>query len=255
MKVVILAGGLGTRLAEETTIRPKPMVEIGGIPILCHIMKTYSYYGFNDFVICLGYKGHSIKDFFLNYFTISSDFTIDLEQNKIDVIDTKVDKWKVTLVDTGLKSMTGARIKKIQKFINNERFMLTYGDGVADINITELLDFHNKSQKLLTITSVQPSGRFGALDIKEGIVNSFKEKPKGDGSWINAGYMVCEPELFDYITDAESCIFEEDPMNNLANAKQMAAYKHNGFWRPMDTLKDKLDLNNLWEANLAPWKK
>jgi glucose-1-phosphate cytidylyltransferase len=255
MKVVILAGGLGTRLAEETTIRPKPMVEIGGIPILCHIMKTYSYYGFNDFVICLGYKGQSIKEFFLNYFTISSDFTIDLEQNKVDVIDTKVDKWKVTLVDTGLKSMTGARIKKIQKFINNERFMLTYGDGVADINITELLDFHNKSQKLLTITSVQPSGRFGALDIKEGIVNSFKEKPKGDGSWINAGYMVCEPELFDYITDAESCIFEEDPMNNLANAKQMAAYKHNGFWRPMDTLKDKLDLNNLWEANLAPWKK
>jgi glucose-1-phosphate cytidylyltransferase len=255
MKVVILAGGLGTRLSEETTIRPKPMVEIGGIPILCHIMKTYSYYGFNDFVICLGYKGHSIKEFFLNYFTISSDFTIDLEQNKVDIIDTKVDKWKVTLVDTGLKSMTGARIKKIQKFINNERFMLTYGDGVADINITELLDFHNKSQKLLTITSVQPSGRFGSLDIKEGIVNSFKEKPKGDGSWINAGYMVCEPALFDYISDAESCIFEEEPMNNLANAKQMAAYKHNGFWRPMDTLKDKLDLNNLWEANLAPWKK
>jgi glucose-1-phosphate cytidylyltransferase len=255
MKVVILAGGLGTRLSEETTIRPKPMVEIGGIPILCHIMKTYSYYGFNDFVICLGYKGHSIKEFFLIYFTISSDFTIDLEQNKVDIIDTKVDKWKVTLVDTGLKSMTGARIKKIQKFINNERFMLTYGDGVADINITELLDFHNKSQKLLTITSVQPSGRFGSLDIKEGIVNSFKEKPKGDGSWINAGYMVCEPALFDYISDAESCIFEEEPMNNLANAKQMAAYKHNGFWRPMDTLKDKLDLNNLWEANLAPWKK
>jgi glucose-1-phosphate cytidylyltransferase len=255
MKVVILAGGLGTRLAEETTIRPKPMVEIGGIPILCHIMKTYSYYGFNDFVICLGYKGHSIKEFFLNYFTISSDFTIDLEQNKVDIIDTKVDKWKVTLVDTGLKSMTGARIKKIQKFIKNERFMLTYGDGVADINITELLNFHNKSQKLLTITSVQPSGRFGALDIKEGIVNSFKEKPKGDGSWINTGYMVCEPEIFDYISDAESCIFEEEPMNNLAIAKQMAAYKHNGFWRPMDTLKDKLDLNNLWEANLAPWKK
>lgn len=255
MKVVILAGGLGTRLAEETTIRPKPMVEIGGIPILCHIMKTYSFYGFNDFVICLGYKGHSIKEYFLNYFTISSDFTIDLEKNKVDVIDTQVDKWKVTLVDTGLKSMTGARIKKIQKFINNERFMLTYGDGVADINITELLNFHNKSEKLLTITSVQPSGRFGALDIKDGIVNSFKEKPKGDGSWINAGYMVCEPGVFNYISDLESCIFEEEPMNNIANAKKMAAYKHNGFWRPMDTLKDKLDLNNLWEANLAPWKK
>ena len=226
MKVVILAGGLGTRLSEETTIRPKPMVEIGGIPILCHIMKTYSYYGFNDFVICLGYKGHSIKEFFLNYFTISSDFTIDLEQNKVDIIDTKVDKWKVTLVDTGLKSMTGARIKKIQKFINNERFMLTYGDGVADINITELLDFHNKSQKLLTITSVQPSGRFGSLDIKEGIVNSFKEKPKGDGSWINAGYMVCEPALFDYISDAESCIFEEEPMNNHLNHNWLELLYH-----------------------------
>ncbi len=255
MKVVILAGGLGTRIAEETGIKPKPMVEIGGIPILIHIMKIYSYYGHDDFIICLGYKGNMIKEYFLNYFTLSSDFQIDLGKNTTKIINSKSEKWKVTLVDTGDRAMTGARIKKIQQYIGNETFMLTYGDGVTDVHINDLIEFHRKNNRILTITACQPSGRFGALEIINGRVNSFKEKPKGDGAWVNAGFMVCEPVIFDYIPTGEDCIWEQGPMDSIAANGQMSAFKHFGFWRPMDTLKDKLDLNNLWEANEAPWKK
>ena len=207
MKVVLLAGGFGTRLSEETDIRPKPMVEIGGKPILWHIMKIYSHYGFNEFVVLLGYKGYYIKEYFANYFLHQSDITIDLQNNKMEVLNSSSEPWRVTLLDTGLNTMTGGRIKKAQKFIGNEPFMLTYGDGVADINIKELIDFHKSHKRVLTMTSTQPAGRFGALDIDENNrVNVFKEKPKGDGSWINAGFFVCEPKVFDYIGDNDSIV-------------------------------------------------
>lgn len=256
MKVVILAGGLGTRLSEETVIRPKPMVEIGGMPIIWHIMKTYSVYGFNDFVVCLGYKGYIVKEYFANYFLHKSDVTIDLKNNSIEVHESEAEPWKVTLVDTGDNSMTGGRIKRIQKYVNDETFMLTYGDGVGDINIKELVNYHKNHGKLFTVTSVQPSGRFGALDLsKENEVRSFLEKPKGDGSWINGGYMVCEPGVFPYIRDGDSTIWEQEPMQTIALSGQMNAFKHHGFWRPMDTLKDKHDLNEMWDNNNSPWKK
>jgi glucose-1-phosphate cytidylyltransferase len=254
MKVVILAGGLGTRLSEETVLKPKPMVEIGGMPILWHIMKTYSNYGFNDFVVCLGYKGFVVKEYFANYFIHKSDVTIDLKSNSVEVHDTQAEPWKITLVDTGDNSMTGGRIKRIQKHIGNETFMLTYGDGVADININTLVDFHKKNNKYCTVTAVQPSGRFGLLNInEENQVNSFFEKPKGDGSWINGGYFVCEPQIFDFI-DGDETIWEKNPMERIATEGQMCAFKHQGFWRPMDTLKDKMDLNDMWNQNNAPWK-
>jgi glucose-1-phosphate cytidylyltransferase len=254
MKVVILAGGLGTRLSEETVLKPKPMVEIGGMPILWHIMKTYSKYGFNDFVVCLGYKGFVVKEYFANYFIHKSDVTIDLKSNSVEVHDTQAEPWKITLVDTGDNSMTGGRIKRIQKHIGNETFMLTYGDGVADININTLVDFHKKNNKYCTVTAVQPSGRFGLLNInEENQVNSFFEKPKGDGSWINGGYFVCEPQIFDFI-DGDETIWEKNPMERIATEGQMCAFKHQGFWRPMDTLKDKMDLNDMWNQNNAPWK-
>jgi glucose-1-phosphate cytidylyltransferase len=254
MKVVILAGGLGTRLSEETVLKPKPMVEIGGMPILWHIMKTYSKYGFNDFVICLGYKGFVVKEYFANYFLHKSDVTINLKTNSVEVHDTQAEPWKITLVDTGDNSMTGGRIKRIQKHIGNETFMLTYGDGVADININTLVDFHKKNNKYCTVTAVQPSGRFGLLNInEENQVNSFFEKPKGDGSWINGGYFVCEPQIFDFI-DGDDTIWEKKPMEKIATEGQMCAFKHQGFWRPMDTLKDKMDLNEMWNENKAPWK-
>ena len=255
MKVVLLAGGLGTRLSEETVTKPKPMVEIGGMPILWHIMKIYSAHGFNDFVICLGYKGYMIKEYFANYFLHKSDVTIDLSNNSMFIHDSQAEPWKITLIDTGDDSMTGGRIKRIQQHVNNKTFMLTYGDGVGNINIKELADFHSSHGKYCTITSVQPSGRFGALDISDDMsVRSFLEKPKGDGSWINGGYMVCEPQIFDFINDGDSTVWEKEPMEQIATLGQMHAYKHYGFWRPMDTLRDKHDLNQMWEQKQAPWK-
>lgn len=255
MKVVLLAGGLGTRLSEETVVKPKPMVEIGGMPILWHIMKIYSTYGFNDFIVCLGYKGYVIKEYFANYFLHRSDVTIDLKDNSIKVHDSQAEPWKVTLVDTGNESMTGGRIKRIQPHIGNEPFMLTYGDGVGTVDIKALAEFHKSHGKYCTVTSVQPQGRFGALNILEdSTVHSFMEKPKGDGAWINGGFFVCQPEVFNYIRQGDQTVWEQNPMEQIANEGQMAAYKHTGFWRPMDTLKDKHDLNDMWNNNDAPWK-
>ncbi|MCD4756711.1 MAG: glucose-1-phosphate cytidylyltransferase [Arcobacteraceae bacterium] len=256
MKVLLLAGGFGTRLSEETDIRPKPMVEIGGKPILWHIMKLYSTYGFNDFVVLLGYKGYYIKEYFANYFLHQSDVTIDMQNGKMEVLNNSSEPWKVTLLDTGLNSMTGSRIKKAQHFVGNESFMLTYGDGVSDINIKELIAFHKAHGKLLTMSSAQPEGRFGALNIEENNkVTHFLEKPKGDGGWINAGFFVCESKVFDYINDNDdSVIFEQKPLQNLAQDGEIFTFKHKGFWKPMDSLKDKNDLNKLWDQNKAPWK-
>ena len=255
MKVLLLAGGFGTRLSEETDVRPKPMVEIGGKPILWHIMKTYSQYGFNDFVVLLGYKGYYIKEYFANYFMHQSDITIDMKDGSMEVHNNSSEPWKVTLLDTGLHSMTGGRIKRAQEFIGDEPFMLTYGDGVADIDIEELVKFHKKHGKAMTMTSAQPDGRFGALDIDvNNQVQEFKEKPKGDGSWINAGYFVCEPNVFDYITEGDGTVFEQEPLKSLAKDGEIFTYKHNGFWMPMDTLRDKNKLNELWDENKAPWK-
>jgi glucose-1-phosphate cytidylyltransferase len=255
MKVVILAGGLGTRISEETGLRPKPMVEIGGMPMLCHIMKIYSNCGFNEFIICLGFKGYMIKDYFLNYSKFFSDINIDLESNNIEILSDKSENWKIKLIDTGEKSMTGSRIKKIQKYTNNEPFMLTYGDCVTDLDINKVLSFHNKHKKILTITASQPKARWGALEISNGIVKSFKEKPKGDGNWINGGFMVCDTRIFDYLSFNEDCILEQGPMDQIAKDGEMAAFQYDGFWHPMDTLKDKIDLNNLWDLGKAPWKK
>ena len=255
MQVVILAGGLGTRLSEETVLKPKPMVEVGEMPILWHIMKSYSSYGFNQFVICLGYKGYIIKEYFANYFLHKSNVTIDLKNNKLNFHNSEAEPWEITLVDTGLNTMTGGRIKRIKNHINNETFMLTYGDGLADININELVSFHKSHNKLCTVTSVQPSGRFGGIQMnKEMVVTSFMEKPKGDGNWINGGYFVCEPGIFDYIQGDET-LWERDPLENLSANGQLLAYKHTGFWKPMDTLRDKIELENEWQTGKAPWKK
>jgi glucose-1-phosphate cytidylyltransferase len=256
MKVVILAGGLGTRISEETHLKPKPMIEIGGMPILWHIMKIYSSYGFNDFVICLGYKGYLIKEFFSNYFLHKSDITVDLKNNKVIFYETDAEPWTITLVDTGVNSMTGGRVKRIQKYIGNEPFFLTYGDGLSDVNISELLETHKNANKYLTVTGVQPNGRFGALNLSpKNEVLSFLEKPKGDGAWINGGFFVCQPEVFNYISNDET-VFEKDPMESLAKEGQMQAYLHHGFWKPMDTLRDKVELEELWCLNdKTPWKK
>lgn len=255
MKVLLLAGGFGTRLSEETDIRPKPMVEIGGKPILWHIMKIYSHYGFNDFVILLGYKGYYIKEFFANYFLHRSDITIDIASGKMEILNNTSEPWRVTLLDTGLHSMTGARIKKARKIVGDNAFMLTYGDGVANIKIDDLLKFHSSHKKIVTMTSAQPDGRFGALEISDqDQVLQFKEKPKGDGSWINAGFFVCEPEVFDYIDDDESTVFEQEPLMRLAQDGEIFTYKHHGFWMPMDTLRDKNKLNEMWRENKAEWK-
>ncbi len=255
MKVLLLAGGFGTRLSEETDIRPKPMVEIGGKPILWHIMKIYSTYGFNDFVVLLGYKGYYIKEYFANYFLHQSDVTIDMSNGSMQVHNNSSEPWKVTLLDTGLNSMTGARIKKAQDFVGDEAFMLTYGDGVADINIQDLVQYHKSHGKSMTMTSAQPDGRFGALEIgKNSQVKEFKEKPKGDGSWINAGYFICEPKVFEYIEDGDEVTFEQEPLKNLAKDGEIFTYKHDRFWMPMDTLRDKIKLNELWNIKKAPWK-
>jgi glucose-1-phosphate cytidylyltransferase len=255
MKVLLLAGGYGTRLSEETDIKPKPMVEIGGKPILWHIMKTYSQYGFNDFVILLGYKGYYIKEYFANYFLHQSDITISLSDGSMEVHNNSSEPWKVTLLDTGLKTMTGGRIKRAQEVVGNEPFMLTYGDGVADINIKDLVRYHKDHGKYMTMTSAQPDGRFGALSIdKDNNVLEFKEKPRGDGSWINAGYFVCEPEVFNHIMEGDESIFEQAPLESLAKKGEIVTYKHKGFWMPMDTLRDKVILNEMWNKNEATWK-
>lgn len=256
MKVVILAGGLGSRLSEETAVRPKPMVEIGGYPILWHIMKIYSHFGFNDFIVLCGYKGYYIKEYFANYYVNNSNVTIDLSNNSISVHPNKVEPWKITLCDTGANTMTGGRIRQIKKFIGDERFMLTYGDGVADIDINALIQSHKNSNKLATLTAVRPTSRFGVIDInQQGTVERFQEKPNGDeNGWINGGFFVLEPKIFDYIPDSDSAIWEEAPLRNLSHDGQLNAYKHIGFWRPMDMMKDKKDLNELWDAQKAPWK-
>jgi len=256
MKVLILAGGLGSRLSEETTLKPKPMVEIGGKPILWHIMKIYSSYGFNEFVILCGYKGYLIKEFFAHYFLHTSDLTIDMQTNTITHHNNHAEPWKVTLIDTGLDTMTGGRIRKVKKYIGNEPFMLTYGDGVGDVNIPELIKFHQSHAKAITMTSVQPEGRYGSLIVNEDEqVTSFQEKPKGDGAWVNAGYFVCQPEVFDYIPDGDQIIFEREPLEDLASAGELFTYKHEGFWKPMDTQRDKFQLENLIEKGIAPWIK
>jgi len=255
MKAVILAGGFGSRLSEETTLKPKPMVEIGGKPILWHIMKIYSSYGIDDFIILLGYKGYFIKEYFANYFLHQSDVTIDLKDNSMKVINNSSESWKVTLLDTGLNTMTGGRLKRAQEHIGDEPFMLTYGDGVADINIKDLIKFHKSHGKLLTMTSAQPDGRFGALDIDDdNRVCEFKEKPKGDGSWINAGFFVCEAEVLEYIKEGDETVFEQSPLRELAKNGEIFTYKHDSFWMPMDTVRDKNVLDDLWLNNKAAWK-
>lgn len=252
--MLILAGGLGSRLSEETTLKPKPMVEIGGKPILWHIMKIYSSYGFNEFIILCGYKGYMIKEYFANYFRHNADMTVDMNNNTLEYHKSNAEPWKVTLVDTGEKTMTGGRIKRVQEYIGNNKFMLTYGDGVANINLKELLSFHNDHGKAITMTTVQPEGRFGAVIIDNSYsVTNFREKPKGDGTWINGGFFVCEPKVFDYLINDET-VLERSPLENLANEGELFAYKHRGYWKAMDMLRDKQELEDLWNDGSAPWK-
>jgi glucose-1-phosphate cytidylyltransferase len=255
MKVVILAGGYGSRLGEETVTKPKPMVEIGSQPILWHIMKIFAQYGHHEFIILLGYKGNYIKEYFFNYFLHSNDVTIDLAKNSMEVHNSHAEPWKVTLLETGLDSMTGARIKQARKYTNNEPFFLTYGDGVSDVNLDKLLAFHKKAGKSMTLTAVQPEGRFGVIDFdQEFRVEQFYEKPHGDGGWINGGFFVCEQKIFDFIPDDNDCVFERGPMETLAREGELYSYQHKGFWKCMDTLRDKTRLNELWDNNEAKWK-
>lgn len=254
MKVVLLAGGFGTRLSEETDIKPKPMVEIGGKPILWHIMKLYSHYGFNDFIVCLGYKGYVIKEYFANYFLHMADVTFDLATNSMTVHQKKAEPWKVTLVDTGANTMTGGRIKRVREYVGNETFMVTYGDGLSDQNLGSLVSFHRSHGKIGTMTTVQPSGRFGAVEIeKDGRISAFVEKPRGDGAWINAGFFVFEPAIFNYI-DGDATVLERQPLEGIARDHQMVAFKHSGFWKPMDTLREKHEFEEFWASGKAPWK-
>lgn len=256
MKVVIFAGGMGTRISEESHLKPKPMIEIGSKPILWHIMKMYSHFGFNEFIICLGYKGYVIKEYFLNYFLYNSDVTIDLASNDVEIHKSFADNFKVTLVETGLETKTAGRLKQVQKYIGNETFMLTYGDGVADINMNALLDFHKQKGKIATVTAVQPEGKFGGMELSDSDdVVVFKEKPKGDGSWINGGFFVLEPKVFDYLQgDMNDVMWEDYPLENLASDNELSAYKHKGYWRCMDALRDKNVLEEAWKTNNAPWK-
>ena len=255
MKVLILAGGLGTRLSEETGLRPKPMVEIGERPILWHIMKLYSHFGFNAFIILTGYKSHIIKDYFINYYNRYSDITVDMVENTVEIHKTRTEPWRVTMLYTGQNTMTGSRIKKAQKYVGNEPFLLTYGDGVSDVDINEVIKSHKKNNKILTMTAVQPQGRFGTIAIdKDNTVTSFMEKPKGEESWINGGFFVCEAEVFNYIeAGRDDVIFERKPLETLAREGQLNAYTHRGFWQPMDTIKEKRDLTELWLKGEAPW--
>lgn len=256
MKAVILAGGLGTRLSEETSIRPKPMVEIGGKPILWHIMKIYSAHGINDFIICCGYKGYIIKEYFDNYFLHMSDITFDMRFNQMNVHSGYAEPWRITLINTGDNTMTGGRLKRVREHIGNETFCFTYGDGVSNVNITELINFHKEQKTLATLTAVQPAGRFGAISLgqEQTKIHSFREKPEGDGAWINGGYFVLEPDVIDLIAD-DSTVWEKEPLEKLADMEQLSAFKHQGFWQPMDTLRDKNYLEDLWQSDKAPWKK
>ncbi|MDR0795625.1 MAG: glucose-1-phosphate cytidylyltransferase [Tannerella sp.] len=254
MKAVILAGGTGSRLSEATNLIPKPMVEIGGKPILWHIMKIYSYYGFNEFVICCGYKQYVIKEYFANYFHHNCDMTVDLSDNSISILDNHSENWKVTMIDTGLYTLTGGRIKRIRQYVGDEPFLLTYGDGVADVDIRQTVEAHKQSGKLLTMTAHQPRGKLGVLNISDdGTVKSFKEKPSETGTWINAGFFVCEPDIFNYLKgDYE--MFEKEPLQHIINEKQLHAFRHSGFWKSMDTLSDNRELNEMWDTGNAPWK-
>ena len=256
MKVVIFAGGLGTRISEETGTRPKPMVEIGGKPVLWHIMKIYSHYGFNDFVICLGYKGYIIKEYFMNYFLHNADLTIDVANNKVDIHGASTEAFKVTLVETGAHTKTAGRLQQVQKYTGNEDFMLTYGDGVADIDIPSLLAFHKAQNKIATVTAVQLEARFGGMDLSpEGQVLAFREKAKDENKWINAGFFVLSPKVFDYLQgDMSNTMWEDTPLEQLSKNAQLSAYRHTGFWKPMDALRDKLELEDLWQYNQAKWK-
>jgi len=254
MKAIILAGGLGNRLSEETESKPKPMVEIGGKPILWHVMKIYAAHGINEFIICCGYKGYVIKEYFANYFLHTSDVTFNMQTNEMTVHDSKTEPWKVTLVDTGENSMTGGRLKRVKEYIkDDEAFCFTYGDGVGDINIREVIAFHQHQKVLATLTATQPPGRFGALAMNGHKVTGFQEKPQGDGGWINGGFFVLSPKVIDTI-DNDSTIWEQQPMKNLAETGELAAYQHTGFWQPMDTLRDKQNLEALWQSGKAPWK-
>lgn len=253
MKVVILAGGLGTRMAEETGVRPKPMVEIGGRPILWHIMKTYSSHGLNDFIVCLGYKGFLIKEYFANYFLHMSDITFDVEKNSMEVHQKHAEPWRVTLVDTGEMTQTGGRLRRVREYIGESDFCFTYGDGVSNVDIRKLITFHKEQKTLATLTATQPPGRFGALDMAGRRITSFQEKPQGDGSWINGGYFVLSPKVLDYI-ESDDTAWEREPMERLAREGQFSAYIHSGFWQPMDTLRDKNLLESLWQSGNAPWK-
>ncbi|MBL7703556.1 MAG: glucose-1-phosphate cytidylyltransferase [Ferruginibacter sp.] len=256
MKVVIFAGGLGTRISEETDTRPKPMVEIGGKPILWHIMKIYSHYGFSDFIICLGYKGYVIKEYFMNYFLHNSDISIDLGNNKMEVLGTKSDNFKVTLVDTGLQTKTAGRLQQVEKYIGQEDFMLTYGDGVCDIDLNELLKFHKENNKTATVTAVSMASRFGGMELDENAhVRAFKEKSKDESKWINGGFFVLKPGVFEYLKgDMTDTMWEDQPLENITKANELAAYKHKGFWKAMDALRDKMELEELWKTNNAAWK-
>lgn len=253
MKAVILAGGLGSRISEESHVRPKPMIEIGGKPILWHVMKIYSAYGINDFVICCGYKGYIIKEYFANYFLHTSDVTFDISKNEMEVHEKHAEPWRVTLVDTGESTMTGGRLKRVKEYVKNEAFCFTYGDGVGNVNIKELIEFHRKNGKYAMVTAVQPPGRYGALDIDGSMVNNFQEKPQGDGAWINGGFFVLEPKAIDYVDD-DATIWERKPMERLVADGQMCGYCHRGFWQPMDTLREKVHLEELWMSGKAPWK-
>ncbi len=254
MKAIILAGGLGTRIVEETQYKPKPMIEVGTRPILWHIMKIFSTYNINDFIICCGYKGYIIKEYFANYSIHSSDVTFDFRSNQVEVHRQNVEPWRITLVDTGELTMTGGRLKRVQRFVDNETFLMTYGDGLADININKLLDFHNKNNLKATLTAVRPPSRFGSLDINnDNVITRFKEKPSGENSWINGGFFVLNSEVLDTISNDE-IVWEREPLEKLAEQKEISAYKHYGFWQPMDTLRDLNYLNNLWKSNSAPWK-
>lgn len=253
MKTVILAGGYGTRISEESHTKPKPMIEIGGMPILWHLMKIYSGFDYNEFIICAGYKQNVIKDFFANYFLYTSDVTFDLHNNRMEVHKTHSEDWKVTVVDTGLDTMTGGRIKRIKKYVGNEPFFLTYGDGLSDVDMNRLLEFHKSQGKIVTLTSIQPSGRFGVIDVEQNLVQAFREKNSSDMGWINGGFMVVNPEIFDYIED-DGTVFERDVLEKLAAMGEVAAYKHYGFWKCMDTLRDKNELEQMWNSGQAPWK-
>ena len=253
MKMVILAGGKGTRISEESYLRPKPMIKIGGRPILWHIMKICSHYGINDFIICLGYKGYMIKEYFSNYFLHMSDVTFCMHENKMEIHHKFVEPWNVTLINTGEETMTGGRLKRVAEFIKNETFCFTYGDGIADIDISALINYHKATGRKATVTAIQPPGRFGALCLKDGMVTQFQEKPAGDGAWINGGFFVLEPSVLDYIDGADT-IWEQEPLKKLASQNQLSAYQHKGFWQAMDTMREKNMLEELWESNNAPWR-